>query len=103
MAQLLVNNRILFLRLFKSTTKAFDLGTLSCEVVKLSFTFASNSIAVSFVNTRLSEVVTMADDSSYSVKLYIYDISKGMARQMSFMMLGEFLKFVVLYFCVYDI
>ncbi|XP_051968509.1 desumoylating isopeptidase 1b [Xyrauchen texanus] len=34
----------------------------------------------------------MADDSSYNVKLYIYDISKGLARQLSPLMLGRQLE-----------
>uniref|UniRef100_A0A8C2ALI3 palmitoyl-protein hydrolase n=1 Tax=Cyprinus carpio TaxID=7962 RepID=A0A8C2ALI3_CYPCA len=33
--------------------------------------------------------VAMADGSSFNVKLYIYDLSKGLARQLSPMMLGE--------------
>ncbi|TRY77533.1 hypothetical protein DNTS_028246 [Danionella cerebrum] len=31
----------------------------------------------------------MADGSSYNVKLYVYDLSKGLARQLSPMMLGK--------------
>ncbi|XP_057215151.1 desumoylating isopeptidase 1b isoform X2 [Triplophysa rosa] len=34
----------------------------------------------------------MAGDSSYNAKLYIYDLSNGMARQLSFMMLGKQLE-----------
>jgi len=34
----------------------------------------------------------MADGSSYNVNLYIYDLSKGLARQLSPMMLGEFFR-----------
>lgn len=32
----------------------------------------------------------MDQTDSYPVKLYVYDLSKGMARQMSPIMLGEF-------------
>lgn len=56
---------------------------------KTKFQFASSSIGFLFVNTRLSKVVAMADGSSYNVNLYIYDLSKGLARQLSPMMLGE--------------
>lgn len=59
---------------------------------KTKFQFASSSIGFLFVNTRLSKVVAMADGSSYNVNLYIYDLSKGLARQLSPMMLGEFFK-----------
>lgn len=31
----------------------------------------------------------MAQTDSYPVKVYIYDVTKGMARQLSPMMLGE--------------
>ena len=34
----------------------------------------------------------MDQTESYPVKLYIYDMSRGMARQLSPLMLGEFLK-----------
>lgn len=33
----------------------------------------------------------MDQTDSYPVKLYVYDLSKGMARQLSASMLGEFL------------
>lgn len=56
---------------------------------KTKFQFASSSIGFLFVNTRLSKVVAMADGSSYNVNLYIYDLSKGLARQLSPMMLGK--------------
>lgn len=58
------------------------------EKLKL-FQFASGRVAFLFVNTRLSKAVAMADGSSFNVKLYIYDLSKGLARQLSPMMLGE--------------
>lgn len=34
--------------------------------------------------------VSMDQTGSYQVKLYIYDLSRGMARQLSPLMLGEF-------------
>lgn len=33
----------------------------------------------------------MMEDQTYNVKLYIYDLSKGLARQLSPILLGEYL------------